>query len=159
MPQLVNICQLVSDEYSLLMTTYEGFNDLSFTLKGWSVTVSLAAIFAVYSEKLGAQGKVLLWSAALSSLPFWALDALWKLYQQAYVARIEYLERIPNCFAAEPHNFKIYESWGAEFKRMKFSLSEWICAIGRTAFPHVGVLLIGVILALKFPPKQGANLG
>lgn len=89
---MTNICELVWNEYEFLLNTYEGFNEFSFTLKGWSVTVALAAIFAVYSENLGAQGRVLLWSAALCALPFWVLDAIWKIYQQAYLARIDYLE-------------------------------------------------------------------
>ncbi|MEM8538310.1 MAG: hypothetical protein AAGF56_10670, partial [Pseudomonadota bacterium] len=91
-----NICDLIWNEYEFLLNTYEGFNGLSFTLKGWSITVALAAILAVYSEKLGAQGKVVLWSAALCALPFWGLDALWKLYQQAYLGRIKDLETIKN---------------------------------------------------------------
>lgn len=150
-----NICGLVWNEYEFLLNTYEGFNSFSFTLKGWSVTAALAAIFAVYFEKLGAQGKVLLWSAAACALFFWGLDGLWKLYQDAYIARIEDLEGIADCTKAEAHRYNINQSWENEFEKLKRSPSEWASAGLRTAFPHAFVLALGVLLAVRFPPGSG----
>lgn len=154
---MTNICDLVWNEYELLLNTYEGFNTFSFTLKGWSVTVALAAIFAVYSEKLGAKGKVLLWSAALCALPFWGLDGLWKLYQEAYLDRITYLEGIPDCSVAGPHSYGVIRGWKVAFEEIKFSPFKWGSAALRTAFPHVFVLALGVLLAVRFPPGRTIN--
>lgn len=146
-----DVCASVWQEYEFLLATYEGFNDFSFILKGWSVTIALAAILAVYSEQLGVQGKVLLWSAAFCALAFWGLDILWKLYQEGYVGRILVLEEIPDCAAApQPHSFGIYTGWRDHFqKEIRASPTEWFKAAYKTAFPHLFVLLLGVILAVR----------
>ncbi len=154
---MTDICGLVWNEYEFLLNTYEGFNTFSFTLKGWSVTAALAAIFAVYFEKLEAQGKVLLWSAALCALFFWGLDGLWKLYQDAYIPRIEYLESILDCSKEKSHNYSVNQSWVKEFKLLKLSPYDWVSAGLRTAFPHAFVLALGVLLAVRFPPGPAKN--
>lgn len=156
---MTDICGLVWNEYEFLFNTYEGFNSFSFTLNGWSVTVALAAIFAVYFEKLGAQGKVLLWSAALCALFFWGLDGLWKLYQDAYIARIEDLEGIADCTKVEAHSYSVYQSWKTAFAELKCSPIAWAYAALRTLFPHAFVLALGVFLAVRFPPGPAKTGG
>ncbi|MBO9472086.1 hypothetical protein J7413_00900 [Shimia sp. R10_1] len=147
------ICDLIWNEYELVYQTYESFNGFALTIKGWSVTVGLAAIFAVYFEKLGASGKAVLWGAALSSLPFWILDAIWKSHQKAFLPRLEVLERSTysgkDCKdGALSHSFDIVGSWDKSHDWFG-----WIATLPITAFPHVFVILLGVYLVIKHPPK------
>ncbi|WP_107498545.1 hypothetical protein [Thalassobius sp. I31.1] len=147
----LSVCDLVWNEYQLLYAVYEDFNGHFLTLKGWSVTIALAAIIAVYTEKLGAAGKTVLWIAALSALPFWSLDAMWKAYQFSYINRLLELEAITDCMTRTEHAYGIVSSWGEAFRGI--SLSEWVRIVRLSAFPHVFVLLIGITLAVRFPPQ------
>ncbi|MEP0964054.1 MAG: hypothetical protein ABJQ80_00975 [Lentilitoribacter sp.] len=142
-------CDWIWNEYELLYTTYESFNGYSLTLKSWSVTVGLAAVIAVYVEKLGNLGTIVLWTAAWSTVPFWLLDAVWKSYQRAYIPRLEYLESLKGCSAENLHNFGIVESWDATH-----GYFDWIMEIPFSAFPHVFILAISVYLVTKHPPTH-----
>lgn len=146
----MSVCDLIWNEYQMLIGVYEDFNGHFLLLKGWSVTIALAAIFAVYTEKLGAVGKTVLWVAALSALPFWALDVTWKAYQLSYLERLKYLETISDCMSRSEHAFGIVTSWQVAFG--DFTILNWIKIVGLSAFPHVFVLLIGIALAVRFPP-------
>ncbi len=148
----MDVCKSIWAEYVLIYAAYEDFNGHFLTLKGWSVSVSLAAIIAVYSKKLGSSGKVVLWIAALSSIPFWILDTLWKSYQKAYLARLIDLEAIENCAAVNSHKLGFIAAWDKAWK--EFGMCDWAGCIANSAFPHAFVLLIGVFLVLKFPPQQ-----
>ena len=155
----MTICDLVWNEYSQLFNAYEKYNDHSLTLKGWSVTVALAAIVAVYIERVGAYGKVVLWIAALSAVPFWMLDALWKGYQKAYLERLAFLESIEfhgvagNCTVPSVHKLGIIIDWKSGFDSLN-----WISIVRDTAFPHLFVLVLGIVLAFHFSPKaMGQN--
>ncbi|MCO4826450.1 MAG: hypothetical protein KC451_16510 [Amylibacter sp.] len=144
-------CELIWKEYELLYSTYESFNQQSLTLKSWSVTVGLAAIIAVYSDKVGRFGRVAIISAALSAIPFWIVDAFWKSYQTAFLGRLEFLEGIQNCSETASHSFGIVSDWDHSH--------EWFDWIGmlympNVALPHAFVLLFGLYLAWKHPPKS-----
>lgn len=145
-------CQLIWNEYELVYGAYEEFNAHCLTLKGWSVSAALAAIIAVYSEKLGASGKVVLWIAALSSIPFWVLDSIWKSYQSAYLDRLKFLEGLGDCKTIQSHGLGIIKTWQSTHDG--FDLIDWIEFAINSAFPHAFVLIVGVILIWKFPPKS-----
>lgn len=147
----MDVCQLIWNEYELVYGAYEDFNSHFLTLKGWSVTVALAAIIAVYSEKLGASGKVVLWIAALSSIPFWILDTIWKSYQTAYLSRLQYLEWLSDCNKLEKHELGTVGTWITAHG--EFGLQDWMSFALNSAFPHVFVLIVGVVVILNFPPK------
>lgn len=144
-------CELVWNEYELLYSTYERFNQQSLTLKGWSVTVGLAAIIAVYSEKVGQFGRVAVVAAALSAIPFWVIDSFWKSYQTAFLSRLDYLEGIQDCSRIASHSFGIVSDWQLSH--------EWFSWIGmlympNVALPHAFVLLFGLYLAWRYPPNS-----
>ncbi len=79
---------LLQKEYFLLEEMFENFDSKALTIKAWSVTVSMAGIGAAYAYKT----KELLILSAGSALLFWAIEALWKLFQRAYTKRIEEIE-------------------------------------------------------------------
>lgn len=144
-------CELIWNEYELLYLTYESFNQQSLTLKGWSVTVGLAAILAVYSEKAGRFGRVAIVTAALSAVPFWIVDAFWKSYQTAFLGRLRRLESITDCSETTRHSLGIVSDWNAAH-----AWFDWILMLymPNVALPHVFVLAFGLYLAWRHPPKS-----
>lgn len=147
----MDTCQLFWNEYKLIYVAYEGFNSHFLTLKGWSVSVALAAIIAVYSEKIGTSGKVILWVAALSSLPFWVLDTIWKSYQSAYLDRLKFLEGLGDCKILQAHELGMITGWQKEHEG--FDLMQWVEFAYNSGFPHAFVLIAGLVLILRFPPQ------
>ena len=148
----MDICQLIWNEYELVYGVYEDFNGHFLTLKGWSVSASLAAIIVVYSERLGAPGKVILWIAALSAIPFWILDTIWKSYQSAYLQRLTDLEQLGDCTSLQTHVLNSVGTW--KTAHQGFGIFDWLMFAVNSAFPHAFVLLVGVVVVLKFPPKS-----
>ena len=142
-------CEFAWNEYQLLYSTYESFNTQSLTLKGWSVTVGLAAIIAVYSDRVGRFGRVAIVAAALSAIPFWIVDAFWKSYQTAFLGRLEFLETVQNC-KDESYRFGIVTDWSASH-----GMFDWLgfLYMPNVALPHAFVLFFGLYLAWKHPPK------
>lgn len=143
-------CDVILKEYELLYTTYENYNQQSLTLKGWSATVGLAAILAIYSEKIGKFGRTGIVAAAVSVIPFWITDAFWKSYQIAFLGRIESLEKITNCSAQTEHSFGIVSVW-----RDAYSSWDWLGTmyLPNVALPHAFILILGMYLAVFHPPR------
>lgn len=81
--------QLLQAEYFHLHASIEKFDERALTIKGWSVTVSMAGIAAAFLEKAA----VLLLLAGLAALLFWLIEGLWKAFQHAHYRRIRQIER------------------------------------------------------------------
>lgn len=143
-------CEMVWNEYQLLFMTYEGFNAQSLTLKGWSATVGLAALLAVYSEKLGKLGRRSVIVSSLSVVPFWITDAFWKAYQNAYTERLSFLEGISNCADVPDYTFGMFESWDSTHNWYDWAV--WL-PMPSVFLPHALIVALGLILAWKFPPQ------
>ncbi|MBL3553168.1 hypothetical protein [Rhodovulum sulfidophilum] len=143
-------CEIIWNEYNLLYSTYESFNQQSLTLKGWSVTVGMAAIIAVYSDKVGRFGRVAIVAAALSAIPFWIVDSFWKSYQVAFLNRLEGLENIQNCSEILNHSFGIVSGW-----KNAHSSFDWVGMLymPNVALPHAFVFFLGLYLAWRHPPN------
>ncbi|TLP48345.1 hypothetical protein FDK21_01380 [Cohaesibacter sp. CAU 1516] len=133
-------CDAVIKEYELIYLTYESFNQHALALKGWSVTIGLATILAVYARPRTRAGAMTMLFAALSALPFWITDAVWKSYQNAYVPRIKALEENIACAADGEIDFNIYSSW-----RPNWGEFDWLGLIfkANVMMPHVFVLALG----------------
>lgn len=143
-------CELVWKEYELLYSTYESLGQQALTLKGWSVTVGLAAIITVYSSKASRAGRVAVIAAALSAIPFWIIDAFWKSYQMAYLGRLGFLESVTNCSELDSHSPGIVSGW-----RLDHQWFDWLTVLHmpNVALPHVFVLCLGLYLAWRHPPN------
>lgn len=147
-------CDFLWNEYELLYNTYESFNEQSLTLKSWSVTVGLAAIIAVYAEKVTLSGRVAILIAAFSAIPFWITDAFWKSYQNGYVARLQALELIKDCTNIPDYKLGIVTDW-----QLSYDWFDWLSVLywPSVALPHVFVLLAGLYLAWKHPPAAAGG--
>lgn len=75
-------------EYELLVKAVSDFDGRLLTIKGWSVTLSLAALVLGFQHDHYA----LFGLASVSALGFWSIDALTKVHQVRYYARMRDLE-------------------------------------------------------------------
>jgi hypothetical protein len=69
------VVALLKEEYFHLQKTVEDFDQRTLTVKAWSITTSMAGVAASFLNKDAA---VLSLLAALASLSFWMIEALWK---------------------------------------------------------------------------------
>lgn len=75
-------------EYELLVKAVSDFDGRLLTIKGWSVTLSLAALVLGFQHDHYA----LFGLAAVSALGFWSIDALTKVHQMRYYSRMRDIE-------------------------------------------------------------------
>jgi hypothetical protein len=137
-------------EYQLLFETYESFNQQTLTIKGWSVTIGLAAIIAIYSQQIGRLGKAALWIASLSTIPFWLMDAYWKSFQNAYLDALKKLEAEPHCGVVNEPTLSLVGLWEQEYDSLDFVGLLYLPSV---ALPHAIILAIGIYLVLRHPPN------
>ena len=143
-------CEISWAEYQLLFETYESFNQQTLTIKGWSVTIGLAAIIAIYSQQIGRLGKAALWIASLSAIPFWWMDAYWKSFQNAYLRALKKLEVEPSCDAVNEPTLSLIGLWEQEYGSLDFIGLLYLPSV---ALPHVIILAVGIYLILRHPPN------
>src|SRR5215218_6289591 len=78
----------LSKEYYAIVDVVTGFDQRLMTVKGWSVTLSLAALGLAFQ-----QGHYALFGlAAGTGLAFWIVEALTKRHQLRYYARMRDIE-------------------------------------------------------------------
>lgn len=75
-------------EYELLVKVVSDFDGRLLTIKGWSVTLSLAALVLGFQHDTYA----LFGLAAISALGFWTIDAVTKTHQVRYYSRMRDIE-------------------------------------------------------------------
>ncbi len=78
----------LSKEYYALLDVVAGFDGRSITVKGWSVTLSLAALGLGFQQ----QHYALFGLAALTSIAFWVLDLTLKGHQMRFYPRMRDIE-------------------------------------------------------------------
>jgi hypothetical protein len=71
---------LIKTEYFKLQDYYESFDSKAQTIKGWSTTVSVAAITFGFANK----SEYIWLLAAVTSVVFWIMEAKWKMFQYCY---------------------------------------------------------------------------
>jgi hypothetical protein len=134
---------LLKDEYLLIQKQYEDFDTRIMTIKGWSATVGLVALGT------GFQYSRFLWLfAALASLLFWILEAIWKSFQYNYSNRIQRIER---AFATEEFHsiqpLQIFHAWLESFRSgSQLRTVIGILKLPLVFFPHVVPVVVGPAL-------------
>ncbi|MCO6384158.1 hypothetical protein [Oceanicola sp. 502str15] len=141
-------CDLIWNEYQLLFGAYADFDGHALTLKGWSVTVGLAAMLSAYSQPILKNGRIALLLAAFSTVPFYIVDGLWKTYQRAYLPRLRELERLS---AECGEGFAIIGDWAGTIGEKVLP----VFLFPNVLLPHAFILAAGCLLAWKFPPGPG----
>jgi len=141
------------NEYHLIYQTYEGYNEQVLILKGWSVTVGLAALIAAYTKPVSRSGRIGVTVAALSAVPFWLTETFWKLFQQAYLARIERLEECARSEFEGCEVMQIASTWVRSFHQDRWSDWFGVAFDPHVLLPHAALFGLGLVLALKWPPS------
>jgi hypothetical protein len=136
---------LLKEEYFHLQQAVEDFDQRALTIKAWSVTTSMAGIAASFLHDNAA---ILCLLSALASLAFWAIEVLWKDFQQSYYARVRAIERAFREHDASAVPLQIHESWSHEFHRHNLRRLFRIVAWPHVMLPHVLVFLAGVVIWL-----------
>ncbi|MFN8321252.1 MAG: hypothetical protein U0T74_01220 [Chitinophagales bacterium] len=80
--------ELIKLEYFKLQDFFEGFDNKAQTIKGWNITISIAAIAIGFSYK-----NEFIWLlAAMTSVVFWVMEGKWRVLQMSFVPRIQEIE-------------------------------------------------------------------
>ena len=146
----------LKDEYLKVLDIYEDFDKRSLGIKGWSATIAIAAIGGGFQYKISN-----LWLfAAAASLMFWIIEAMWKLFQSRYAARIKEIEETFRNEASDViFPLQIYTSWAKEKgdgnlkKKTHDYFKQFISPA--VLMPHLILVLAGVILYICVPaPKE-----
>ena len=94
--------------------------------------------------------------AALSVVPFYLTDALWKAIQEGYKPRILGIEELFKAGVAETalEDGKVLQGFTAWENGFELTASGYRDAAinGSVMFPHVAILVLGVLLAIFRPP-------
>jgi uncharacterized membrane protein len=134
--------ELLKTEYFKLQDYYESFDTKVQTIKGWSATVSIAAISAGFAYR----NEYIWLFAALTALVFWIMDAKWKIFQYCYSGRIKEIEK-----AFREDNFEniipiqIYSSWFRTWGSGKYTISN-IMFMFIVTIPYLYTIIICITL-------------
>jgi len=138
-PQLSTALQA---EYLHIQKTIEDFDGRALTIKAWSVTFGLAAIGGAFASHAGAVFLVSAFSACL----FWYLETTWKVFQLAYYARSERIERHFRTKDKLQVPFQIGTSWQRRWNATENAEVGWVALWPHVALPHAAVFVFGVVL-------------
>ena len=136
---------LIKQEYFKLQDFYEDFDKRIQSIKGWSVTVALAAIAAGLNYKNEYLGLF----AAISALVFWTIETIWKIFQYHYKTRIEEIEekmRQDDIQSLVP--LQIYTSWFESFANRNFTFKQ-IFFLTIVFIPHLPIIVLGILFFLS----------
>lgn len=144
-------------EYFALMETVAGADQRLLTIKGWGVTLSLAALGLGFQHR--AYGYFLV--AAVSSAAFWLLEAAVKRHQMRYYPRMREIEVARHAAAARPDRSAplIDSSWDsagallargtpqpAPALRARTASYTWIWLAPHVSLPHALTLVAALAL-------------
>lgn len=141
-------------EYNLVYGIYEGYGGQLIELKGWSVTVGLAALLAAYSKPVSKNGRIAVLIAALSAIPFWLTETLWRQFQNANLSR---LEKIEECAAGLVKGCSPLQSitfWQSEYQAEKYVGWFKVAFDPHVLMPHAFLFALGLLLFFKWPPRS-----
>jgi len=138
--QIVSILQ---EEYFYLQKSVDEYDKKSLTIKGWSITFSLAILVGAFVKC----NEILLLISSFSALLFWIIDWYWKQFQNANYARLFDIERFIS--GREIKDFRylnVTGSWFASFKSNTKSKKVKLFFLPQTHLPYSIILAFGFII-------------
>ena len=136
--------ELLANEYFKLMDVISNYDGYLLTIKGWSITVSMALIGYAYQKN----NKFILLLCCVSSICFALIDAKYKQYQTNYYPRMQAIEE---CMVTDKKTcpaLQIDDSWNRSNERNSI-FSQFHNA--NVAIPHIVLFLLALIMF--FIPK------
>lgn len=131
---------LIKQEYFKIQDFYEDFDKRAQNVKGWSITIGLAAIAAGVNYKNEYAGLF----SAICSLVFWTLETIIKVFQYHYRARIQLIEekmRLNSIVDLVP--LQIYTSWFESYKKSRYKFNK-VAALTIVYLPHLPIFILGL---------------
>jgi hypothetical protein len=130
-------------EYYFLEDLIDRYDERSLKIKSWSITASGVALgFGLMENRPG-----LFLLAALGSLVFWYLEALWKVSQSVCILRAAELEKSLALPESSYDGPKIAETFRASFKaKIRKDKVTQIMWYPNVWMPHFLILAFGLIL-------------
>lgn len=124
-------------EYHLVQVSIREYDNRSFQIKSWSVTVVSASAGAALTQNTPA----LFGLGALAALAFWVVDALWKSFQVVWINRGTELEELLNGESSEVYSGpRIHESFHKRFKSpISWLQTIWCMRRAAVFLPHFPV--------------------
>lgn len=133
--------EFIKDEYIMLQGFYEDIDERCITIKGWSITVGLAALGAGF-----AYNNTLFLGAALSGLLFWYLEGYYRGLSYYFSERIQEIEaHIRKKAWDELVPLQVYYKWGKVFEEKGSQTWRYMRKRPNT-LPHLVLVGAGVLL-------------
>jgi lipoprotein-anchoring transpeptidase ErfK/SrfK len=153
---------LLQAEYFKLQDFVEKFDERALQIKGWSITVSLAAIVAAYSTdkaEIVANRPIILAIAAISAAAFWSVEFIWKSFQWTFFHRIEAIEAaLRNGTEAQLAPLQIRYTWHHHFKKeLRYSFGKRKMFKPSIALPHVIIMIAAIALLIPTMAKAAVD--
>lgn len=87
-PENKDKIELLKTEYFKLQDFFEGFDNKAQTIKGWNITICVAAIALGFTYKT----EYVWLLAAATAIVFWVMEGKWRVLQMSFIPRIEEIE-------------------------------------------------------------------
>jgi hypothetical protein len=143
---------LLKDEYIMLQNFYEDIDSKGLTVKGWAITVALAAIGTglLYRREVFLIG-------LFAALVFWYLEAYWRGLSHFFAARIQEIEQ---AFRSgkwkEEVPLQVYSTWAKEYEKSKDQTLRYMFKPA-ARLPHLVIgaiqLILYILSLLNMLPK------
>jgi hypothetical protein len=145
--------ELLEAEYFKLQDFVEIFDERALQIKGWSVTVSLAALvtaFASADRAVIANRDIILSLALLSAIAFWYIEFTWKCFQWSFLHRITEIEAYMRDPSKPIDPLQIRTSWRAHYKTERSqSLLRGKFLAPSVSLPHAGIIIVATFLIVN----------
>ena len=138
------IATALQTEYFHLQKTIEDFDGKAMTIKAWSITFSLTVIVGAFASH---SAPVML-IAATSSLFFWFLETMWKVFQLGYYARAEQIESHFRGEIELTSPNQIGAAWMEKWNNTSWSEVRRLALWPHVALPHAAVVVAGISIFL-----------
>lgn len=136
---------LLKDEYIMLQHFYEDIDGKGLTIKGWAITVALAAI----GTGLLARKEVFL-IGFFAALVFWYLEGHWRGLSHFFSTRIREIERVfQNGKWNEEVPLQVYSTWSKEYKKSKDQTLRYMFKQS-SLLPHMVIAIVNLVLYFLF---------
>jgi hypothetical protein len=139
--------EILKDEYFKILEITERFDEKAIVMKGWSITLSTAAVGAALFKNMPA----LLVLAASGALFFWMIEAFWKSFQSAHYPRINAIESYFAGVDTEIEPLQIQSSWLSAWRGGLSASWPKRMVADHVALPHVVIIIVCLSLYFVMP--------
>ncbi|ADG08642.1 hypothetical protein B7G68_00595 [Caulobacter segnis] len=134
-------------EYVLIQGQYEAFDQRALSLKALATPLlGTGLAFGVKEHSV-----LIVLATAMIAICLWALEAIWKGFQYAYIDRISLLEAWFRGEVADLKPFQVFQAWSAAYRTRYGRLGATVRLMGApfVALPYA-VIVLGALLTIGY---------